>query len=110
MTDLDNDGDSDYIVGNFGENSYLRASASEPITLTAKDFDSNGSIDPFISYYLRDSIGIRKNFIYHPMEDVIKQFTGIRKKYNSFGSFGEETMDEIFDSNTLKKHLCIVLL
>ena len=102
VTDLDNDGDSDYIVGNFGENSYLRASASEPITLTAKDFDSNGSIDPFISYYLRDSIGIRKNFIYHPMEDVIKQFTGIRKKYNSFGSFGEETMDEIFDSNTLK--------
>ncbi len=98
VLDIDNDGDSDYIVGNFGENSFLRASSSEPITLTAKDFDSNGSIDPFISYYLRDSLGVRKNFIYHPMEDVIKQFTGIRKKYNSFGSFGEDTMDELFDS------------
>jgi len=100
--DIDNDGDSDYIAGNFGENSYLRASQTEAISLLAKDFDSNGSIDPFISYYLRDSLGVRRNYIYHPMEDVIKQFTGIRKKYNSYGAFGEDTMDDLFDLELLK--------
>ena len=103
--DIDNDGDSDYIAGNFGENTYLKASKEEPVSILAKDIDLNGSMDPFISYFLRDSIGVRKNYIYHPMEDVIKQYTGIRKKYNSFGEFGEATMDELFDSEMLKNSI-----
>ena len=36
------------------------------------------------------------------MEDVIKQYTEIRKKYNSFGEFGDDTMDEIFDEKISK--------
>lgn len=105
--DVDNDGDTDYVSGNFGENTYLKANMEMPISILAKDFDSNGSIDPFISYFLRDSVGVKKKFIYHPMEDVIKQYTEIRKKYNSFGEFGDDTMDEIFDekisSDAIKK-------
>lgn len=94
--DLDNDGDMDYIAGNFGENCFMKASQKEPITIIAKDFDKNGSIDPFLSYYLRDSLGTRKDHIYHPWEDVVKQYRGLRKNFNSYGTFGEATIDDIF--------------
>ena len=42
--DIDNDGDTDYVSGNFGENTYLKANMEMPISILAKDFDSNGSI------------------------------------------------------------------
>ncbi|HET9487475.1 MAG TPA: VCBS repeat-containing protein, partial [Chryseosolibacter sp.] len=49
--DFDNDGDVDYIAGNFGLNSHYRASASEPINVHFKDFDNNGAIEAITSYY-----------------------------------------------------------
>ena len=103
--DLDNDGDMDYIAGNFGENCYMKASSKEPITIIAKDFDKNGSVDPFLSYYLRDSLGTKKDYIYHPWEDVVKQYRGLRKTFNSYGNFGEATIDEIFASEDLSDAL-----
>ena len=49
--DLDNDGDTDLLVGNRGLNSYLNASVKFPSNLYVKDFDGNGSIDPILTYY-----------------------------------------------------------
>ncbi len=94
--DFDNDGDIDYVVGNFGENTYFKGTKEEPLRVYAKDLDNNGMIDPMISYYLRDSIGTRYEYLYHPWEDVVKQFAGIRKLFNSFGEFGETTTPEMF--------------
>ncbi|WP_422080698.1 VCBS repeat-containing protein [Ulvibacterium sp.] len=99
--DLDNDGDTDYIAGNSGKNIYFKGSAEEPVRVYAKDLDDNGTIDPLISYYLRDSIGTRKEYLYHPWQDVTKQFVGIRKKFNSFGAFGESTLPEMFADGLL---------
>ncbi len=99
--DLDNDGDTDYIAGNFGMNSYFRGTQEQPVRIYAKDLDQNGSIDPLISYYLRDSIGEKKEYMYHPWQDVTKQFVGIRKKFNSFGEFGAMTMPEIFPEDMM---------
>ncbi len=95
--DLDNDGDLDYIAGNYGENHYFQCGLDEPIRIYGKDLDQNGSIDPLISCYWKDSLGQKHEYLYHPLQDIIKQFVGIRKKYNSFGSFGEATVPEIFE-------------
>ncbi|MCG2460354.1 FG-GAP-like repeat-containing protein [Flavobacteriaceae bacterium F89] len=94
--DLDNDGDIDYVVGNNGKNNYFQGTKEEPLRLYAKDLDNNGSIDPFITYYLRDSIGVRHEYLYHPWQDVVKQFSGIRKMFNSYGAFGASTAPEMF--------------
>jgi enediyne biosynthesis protein E4 len=50
--DFNNNGRTDYVVGNLGLNSRLRASESEPVRIHAADFDGNGTIDPVISRYL----------------------------------------------------------
>ena len=49
-TDLDNDGDLDFIVGNHGLNSRFKASSEKPITLFSKDFDMNGFTDPVLAF------------------------------------------------------------
>jgi len=99
--DLDNDGDMDYIAGNSGQNIYFKGNAEEPVRVYAKDLDQNGTVDPLISYYLRDSMGTKKEYLYHPWQDVTKQFVGIRKKFNSFGEFGESTFPEMFADGSM---------
>ena len=99
--DIDNDGDIDYIAGNLGRNTYFKGSPEEPVRVYAKDLDQNGTIDPLISYYLRDSLGTRKEYLYHPWQDVTKQYVGIRKKFNSFGAFGAATLPEMFSDGLL---------
>jgi hypothetical protein len=110
--DKDNDGDTDYIVGNFGTNLNMVASEKEPLSMYAKDLDNNGSIDPLISRYWPDSLGVRKEYLYHPLQDVIGQFSGIRKQYNSFGEYGAATASDIFSrlnmENVIKKQVVLM--
>jgi hypothetical protein len=101
QADLDNDGDLDFVAGNFGLNTFYKGNEKEPISIIAKDFDQNGSVDPFISFYVRDSLGQKKNYLYHPWEDVVKQFRALRKSYNSYGDFGEATFNTIFENQDL---------
>ncbi len=105
--DLDNDGDMDYVVGNFGKNIYFRGSKEEPVRIYAKDLDNNGMLDPLISFYLRDSVGVKKEYLYHPWQDVVKQFSGFRKRFNSFGSFGEATLPQMFPDGLLDDALVL---
>lgn len=44
-SDLDNDGDVDFVCGNLGLNSRLTASASKPLQMLLGDFDANQSSD-----------------------------------------------------------------
>ncbi|MFZ4559535.1 MAG: VCBS repeat-containing protein [Saprospiraceae bacterium] len=87
--DLDNDGDVDFVAGNYGSNLYFRCSPELPLALYTNDFDHNGSLDPFMGCYWPDSTGQIRHYFYHPLLDMKKQFSGIQKFYNSFGEFGE---------------------
>ena len=51
QADFDQDGDMDYVAGNFGLNSQLKTSVEYPIGIFAKDYDKNGSVDPILSCY-----------------------------------------------------------
>ena len=100
--DIDNDGDMDYVVGNVGRNLNFKGDAEQPIRVYAKDLDKNGTIDPLMSFYLRDSIGTKKEYLYHPWQDVTAQYVGIRKRFNSFGEFGSSTLPEMFPDGLLE--------
>jgi len=95
-TDLDQDGDMDYIAGNFGENLYFRCTSDQPLRIYGQDLDQNGMVDPLISCYWQDSLGNKDEYLYHPRQDLVKQFVGIRKKYNTYGEYGEASVSEMF--------------
>ena len=97
--DFDNDGDTDYILGNFGLNTYIKADQDHPIRVYADDFDANGKIDPIISYYEKDDSGTLQEYTLHTRDALISQIVAYKKRFKNYKSFSEADFDEV-----LKKH------
>ena len=95
--DFDNDGDIDYIGGNLGLNSKYKGSEKEPVSIHAKDYDSNGSIDPIMSYYING-----KNYPTHPRDGLTKQISAMRKRFPTYEQYGEATLEDLFLEDELK--------
>lgn len=94
--DFDNDGDIDYVLGNFGLNSQLKASQDEPVELYVKDFDSNGSLDPIMcSYILGESYPIFSK------DDLVGQLSSLKSKYNSYSEYSNQKITDIFTAEEL---------
>lgn len=89
--DFDNDGDSDYLLGNLGYNSRYRASATEPLCIYANDYDKNGQIDPVMCYYIDG-----KNYIAHSRNDLIDQINAMRVRFRTYADYAEATFEESF--------------
>jgi len=94
--DFDNDGDIDYVAGNFGKNTYFKCNSNQPLTIYGKDFDQNGRYDAFISCYFKDSLGDYKEYFYHSRDDMVKQLITIRKKFERYADYGNTTASEVF--------------
>lgn len=88
--DFDNDGDKDYIVGNIGQNSLLQPSDKEPVSIYAKDFDRNGSVDPFMSRYIDG-----KEYPVHYRETMTEQIPGLRRLLKTYSEYGKMEMPQI---------------
>lgn len=100
--DFDNDGDTDYMAGNFGLNTFFRCNSNEPLTIYGKDFDDNGRYDSFVSCYFKDSLGTKHEYFYHSRDDMVKQLILIRKKFERYADFGAATVDQVFSADELK--------
>ena len=90
--DFDNDGDIDYVVGNWGINNPYKASVKEPVNICYKDFDKNGSIDPILCYYEE---GI--NYPAAPWDFLIEQIPSLRKKIPTYASYASAPMDKLLE-------------
>ena len=96
-SDIDNDGDIDFIVGNHGLNSRFKASVEEPISCYINDFDNNGSIEQIISNY--------KQGISYPLvlrHDLIKQLPHLKKKYVNYSQYSGQTIHDLFTEKELE--------
>ena len=89
--DFDNDGDTDYILGNLGLNSRYKASVKEPLCIYAKDYDQNGQIDPVMCYY-NDG----KNYIAHSRSDLIDQINSMRGRFRTYSDYANATFEASF--------------
>ena len=100
--DFDNDGDIDYIVGNLGLNSFLRASDQYPVSVYAKDFDNNGSVDAIVTLFLKDKEGIKKEYTAMSRDDILSQLPGVRKKFLLYKDFANADVHQIFPDDQMK--------
>jgi hypothetical protein len=94
--DFDEDGDIDYVVGNVGLNSEGRPSVTKPLTLFAKDFDKNGSIDPVLCQYLGDQL-----FPVHPRDEMTSQMNFLKKRFVYYGDYAKASLPKIFTNEEL---------
>ncbi len=89
--DFDKDGDMDYLLGNWGLNSTYKASADEPISIYAKDFDNNGSLDPLITCYRQGE----EHLIY--ARDVLaSQITAMKGRFKTYEAYAAEPFKNMF--------------
>ncbi|MBM1106855.1 VCBS repeat-containing protein [Aurantibacter crassamenti] len=95
--DFDNDGDIDFVLGNFGLNSQLKASPEEPVSVYAKDFDGNGSIDPILCSYK-----MGKEYPEWSKDDLVGQLSGLKAKYINYSDYAEAQITDIFSTEELK--------
>ena len=101
-TDLDNDGDTDFIAGNLGLNCNYHTSATYPMMLYAKDIDNNGSIDPVMFYYIKDG-GKRTLYPSVSKDQLAGQVPAIKKQFLLNKDFAKATAAKIYgnDNKTL---------
>ncbi|MBC9795178.1 VCBS repeat-containing protein [Sinomicrobium weinanense] len=97
--DIDGDGDTDYLLGNWGTNTKFKASVKYPMQMYYDDFDNNGSTETVIT--------TEKDGKYYPlagMDELSGQMVSlIRKKFTTYRDFAGKTLEEIFDKKLLQK-------
>ncbi|MBQ0736358.1 VCBS repeat-containing protein [Aquimarina celericrescens] len=95
--DFDNDGDIDFIVGNWGLNNKFKASQEQPLSLYAKDFDNNGAIEPIFTSYVQG-----QEYIIHPRNTLTKQLPFLRSMINDYKTYGNTPFKKIFTAELLQ--------
>jgi len=93
--DFDNDGDTDYILGNLGQNSVFKASEEHPITLALGDFDKNGKIDPIISCCTKDYDGEYRSYPFPSRDLLSQQMLYIKNKFRTYKQYSTATIKDI---------------
>jgi len=95
--DIDNDGDDDFILGNFGLNSKFKASIKYPMRMYIGDLDNNNRTETVIA--------IQKKGNYYTLlglDELAGQLNYLKKKYRRYKDFAGKTVEEIFGEDELK--------
>lgn len=89
-SDLDNDGDDDYIIGNLGKNNKFKASKEHPFKVYANDFDNNGTNDVVLAkFYKTDYVPVRGR------ECTSQQMPYVAEKFKDYHSFASSKLIDI---------------
>ena len=86
--DFTGDGRIDFIVGNLGLNTRLRAGENEPVTMHVKDFDGNGFVEQIVSCYNQG--------VSYPLplrDDLIKALPFLKTRYLNYKDYARQTVD-----------------
>lgn len=97
--DIDNDGDMDYVAGNYGQNGYIKASPQYPARIYAKDFDNNTSFDAIVSHYQLNNLSNKSDIKEFPVagrDDFIKEMTIMKERFTNYSIYAKTSMQEIF--------------
>ncbi len=96
--DIDGDGDTDFLLGNLGENVQWKACGDTALTILAADFNEDGRVDPIISQ--------RINGVHIPLasrDELLDQINGLRKRYVRYADYAKATVETMFDAESLAK-------
>jgi hypothetical protein len=102
--DYDTDGDIDYIVGNLGLNNNYQVTEKYPLKVYAKDFDGNGSTDPIMTCYMRESMAsdAKKLYPIHFWDELNSQSPKFRNKYSRYKQYSKASIEQVLNVDEMK--------
>lgn len=101
-TDIDGDGDTDFIAGNLGKNSKFKADSKKSLHIYCNDFDGNGTSDIVLSNEYKSkgiSLPVRGR------ECSSQQMPFIVDKFPTYEGFASASLESIYDPNKLAESL-----
>ena len=95
--DLDGDGDLDLVLGNLGENFYLRPDEKKPVKIWISDFDGNGTAEKIITQTVAG-----KDVPVFMKKDLTDQIASLRKQNLKYVDFAKKSMQDLFPAEAFK--------
>jgi hypothetical protein len=95
--DFTGDGRTDFVLGNLGLNTRLRASETEPATMYVNDFDRNGFVEQIVSSYTNDGVS-------YPLalrDDLLRVLPFVKERYPTYEAYAEQRVTDIFGAADL---------
>ena len=95
--DFNKDGAIDFVIGNHGQNTRLKATEKEPITMHVNDFDKNKSAEQIISVF--------NNGKAYPLalrHDLVMQLPNLKKKYLLYEDYKGQQVEDIFNEKQVR--------
>ena len=96
--DLNGDGKMDLVMGNIGENFYLRPDRDHPVKLWLNDFDRSGTMDQLLTR----TVGGRDVPVFLKRE-ITDQFPGIKKENLKHAEYARKDIEELFGRELTEK-------
>lgn len=96
--DVDNDGDTDFVTGNLGDNTSLKATPQQPLTLFVNDFNNDGYIDPVMTWYVQ-----HKSYPFNSRDELAEQMPVLNKKFLHYSDFADATIDNMFSPEQIQQ-------
>ncbi len=100
--DLDQDGDQDFVLGNWGLNSKFQASLTRPLTLHVNDFDQNNKSEFIINWYPPLD---HQSYPFAIKSELTKQLPALRKQILKNNDYARLTYDSLFTSDVRQSAL-----
>ena len=95
--DMDNDGDKDYLLGNWGLNTKFKASEKAPLKMYYSDFDKNGSTETIVTLEKEGN-----NYPIEGLKGLADQLVSLRKKFTTYRDFAGKPIEEILEIDQLR--------
>ncbi|MBL7732271.1 MAG: VCBS repeat-containing protein [Chitinophagaceae bacterium] len=96
--DVNGDGKTDLVLGNIGENFYLRPDEKNPVKLWLNDFDGSGTMDQFLTR----SVSGRDMPVFLKRE-ITDQFPALKKQNLKHSEYAKRSVQDLFGGELIKK-------
>ncbi|WP_367388115.1 VCBS repeat-containing protein [Lewinella sp. LCG006] len=91
-TDLDQDGDPDFVLGNLGQNNFF----NKGLTVFINDFDQNGTNEQITCEATEDG-----HFPIHDINELYAQMPILKKKYRTYAEFSQAPLEVLVPEEKL---------
>lgn len=91
VSDLNGDSHPDLILGNIGENFYLKADSDHSVKLWMNDFDNNGAVEKIFTRTING-----KDYPVFTKSDIVAQIPSVKKLNLRNEDYASKTIQELF--------------